>query len=274
MKLVTHLNPDLDAVASIWLIKRFLPGWDEAEVAFLPEKEQKDIDMDPEVLHVDVGRGKLDHHQTREYLSATKLVWNYIRAKRQGVRDLDEKAIERMVEIVTEVDNARDMLWGEYNTNRYKFYLHSLIDGIRGLAGSDEEAANFGMKGLDAVFLNLKSKIRAEEEIKSDGQKFQNRWGKGLAIETGNEAVLLEGEGQGFVLIIRKDPKSGAVRIFARSDSAVDLTEAYNSVRELDPESDWYLHQSKKMLLNQSSVNPGMRPTKLTLDEVIKLFEK
>ena len=34
--IVTHAAPDLDAVTSVWLIKRFLQGWNEAEVRFVP----------------------------------------------------------------------------------------------------------------------------------------------------------------------------------------------------------------------------------------------
>ena len=68
--IVTHTNPDMDAVSSVWLIKRFLPGWEEARVNFVKsiesteEKNQK-ADTNPNELWVDVGRGKLDHHQLR-----------------------------------------------------------------------------------------------------------------------------------------------------------------------------------------------------------------
>ena len=37
--IVTHMRPDLDAVGSVWAIKRFLPGWEEAIVRFVPAGE-------------------------------------------------------------------------------------------------------------------------------------------------------------------------------------------------------------------------------------------
>ena len=37
---VTHSSPDLDAIASVWLIKKFLPGWEEATVQFVPAGER------------------------------------------------------------------------------------------------------------------------------------------------------------------------------------------------------------------------------------------
>ena len=275
MKIITHFNPDLDAVTSIWLLKRFFSGWHTAEVDFVKAEVIKEADLNPEVLYVDVGSGKLDHHQTGEYLSASAVVWKFVQKNRSGkpLRELDIKAVDRLIEVVTQIDNARDLVWPEVTENRYKFYLHTLIAGIRGLAGSDIEAVNFGLLALEAVFHNLKNKIRAEEEIKT-GEKFLTVWGEAVAAETGNEEVLWEGEAEGYVLTMRKDPETGSVRIFARYDSKVDLTSLYNKVKELDPQSDWYLHTSKKMLLNQASVNPGMRPTKLSLETLISLLKK
>ena len=34
--IVTHNSPDWDAITAVWLIKRFLPNWENAEVQFVP----------------------------------------------------------------------------------------------------------------------------------------------------------------------------------------------------------------------------------------------
>lgn len=277
-KIVTHINPDLDAVTSVWLLKRFLPGWEEAEVGFCPASETLDdqpVDTNPDILHVDTGLGELDHHQFNKYLSAAKLCFDYIKQKRKGEKlsPLDEAALERIVQVATEVDNARDLNWPEVAEDRYDFYFHTIIAGIRGLAGSDEEVITYGLKGLDAIFHQVKKRLDAEEELKK-GVEFKTPWGKALGVESGNDNVLWEGEKKGYCLVVRKDPESGGVRIYSRYDTDVDLTEAYNKFRELDPNSDWYLHQSKKLLLNQASVNPNMRPTKLSLEEIIKVLKE
>lgn len=272
-KAITHINPDLDAVASVWLIKRFLPGWKEAEIDFVVVTKVANVDADPNVLYVDVGRGKLDHHQTGEFLSAAKLCFDFVKKarKREKLSPLDEEVLKRVVKVVTEVDNARDLSWQEVKQDRYKFYLHTLISGIRGLAGSDQEAMGFGLKALDAVAFNLKNKIRAEEELK-EGIRFETPWGQAIALESSNEEVLWEGETQGFCLVVKKDPETGAVRTYGHYDKGVDLTKAYNKFKKLDPQSDWFLHASKKLLLNQASVNPDMRPTKLKLEQIVKVL--
>ena len=65
--IVTHINPDQDAISSVWLVKRFFPGWDKAEVKFVPAGKtlnSNSPDNDPEIIHVDTGLGKFDHHTT------------------------------------------------------------------------------------------------------------------------------------------------------------------------------------------------------------------
>ena len=90
---------------------------------------------------------------------------------------------------------------------------------------------------------------------------------------SGNEEVLWQGEIEGFCLVVRKDPETGAVRIYARYDRPVDLSAAYKKFKALDPQAGWFLHASKKLLLNQSSVNPQMQPTKLSLETIIQVLK-
>jgi hypothetical protein len=279
-KIITHRNPDLDAIACVWILRHYLPGWEEAKADFISSgdalKKGAGVDQDPEVLWVDVGHGRLDHHQTGEYLSAMEVCFVYIKEKRknQPLRKLDEKALERMIKVVTEIDNARDIRWPEAIKDRYLFYLYNLIEGLGKLSKTDEQTVNFGLMALDSILCNLKQKIRAEEELEK-GIRFKTPWGKAIGLNSSSsKQVLWLGQIKGYILAVGKDPKSGAVRIYARPGSKVDLTKAYNKVRKLDPKADWFLHATKTLLLNQSSVNPGMKPTKLTLEDIIRILEK
>ncbi len=275
--IVTHINPDLDAVCGVWLIKRFLPGWKEAEIEFCEPQSTLDgqpVDSNPNILHVDVGMGKLDHHQSEEITSAAKLCFDYITQQRKGqpLKELDKKALVQIIEVVNEVDNARDLNWPETKNGRNNFYLHNLIAGIRGMAGSDEEAMDFGLKGMDAAFHQIKKSIDAQEELKK-GIEFETQWGKAIAVETGNDSVLWEGEKTGFCLVIRKDSETGGVRIYSRYDTKVDLTNAYNKLKKMDSKADWFLHSSKNLLLNMAT-SKKMRPTKLSLKQIIEIISK
>lgn len=279
-KIITHLNPDLDAVVSVWLIKRFLPGWEEAKIGFEgpdeAEKKEKEAD-DPGTLRVDVGQGKLDHHQTTDYLSAAQLCLDFVKKEKakegERLKPLEEKALNSLVKVVTEVDQAADLGWEEVSQDRYYFNLSNLIDGLKGIGEVDDEIVSFGFRALESLLLNLKNKFRAEEEL-GEGIKFETSWGKAIGVASGNRHAAWLGERLGYCLVVLKYPDSGGVRMYARPDSKVDLTQAYSQLKKLDPESDWFLHISKKILLNQSATNPGMRPTKLSLEKIIELLSQ
>lgn len=275
-KVVTHINPDLDAICSVWLIKKFLPGWQETEINFIPAEStlnNEPVDSNPEVLHVDVGWGKLDHHHFKGFLSASKLTFDYILEARSGekLKPLEEQALKLIVEVVNDIDNARELTWGEIQKPRYRFYLHDLFLGLRSLGATDMETMEFGLKSLDAILNNFKNQLRAQEELK-EGLKFKTPWGQALAMETGNEAVIIEGEKAGYCLVVRKDPKKGGVRIYALPDSKADLQKTYNWLKENDKEGEWFLHSSHKLLLNESRTKP-MKPTKLSLDQIVEVLK-
>jgi hypothetical protein len=79
-RIVTHKSCDIDAISSAWLLKRFYPNWDGAEIVFVNAGEglqghgQAEAGSDNvieildgvETIHVDTGMGALDHHQTSD----------------------------------------------------------------------------------------------------------------------------------------------------------------------------------------------------------------
>lgn len=273
---ITHVNPDLDAITSVWLIKKFLPDWQDAKVKFTQAIDNSDplVDADPEVLYVDVGRGKLDHHQTADYLSATRLVFDFIKQQRKGqvLSPSDQEALQVMVETVTEIDNACDLSWPESKDFRSEFYLHWLLSGLRGTGKTDPQVVKFGFLSLDVILHNLKVRIEAQKEIKQRGKEFETPWGKAVALETGNESTLREGEKVGYVLVIKRNPDKGGIRIYARHDSPVNLKNVFTKLKKIDNDGDWFLHASGRILLNESRTKE-MKPTKLTLEQVVEVLK-
>src|SRR3989344_3796508 len=101
--IVTHIGPDLDAIASVWLVKTFWPGWEEAEITFVPAgapPNKMEPDSDPEIIHVDTGFGKFDHHQTDADTCASMLVYAEV-VKLHG----PDPALERMMAVINDVDH-------------------------------------------------------------------------------------------------------------------------------------------------------------------------
>ncbi|KKP53042.1 MAG: hypothetical protein UR42_C0001G0009 [Candidatus Roizmanbacteria bacterium GW2011_GWA2_33_33] len=120
--IVTHLSPDLDAIASVWLIKKYFPDWNNAQIKFVPSGTTLDDqlpDSDKNIIHVDTGMGKFDHHQTNDYTSATKLVYKYL-VGRDLIEEKEIKSLEKIVEYVNSTDHFADFSVIRGRPNRFQ----------------------------------------------------------------------------------------------------------------------------------------------------------
>ena len=298
--IVTHMSPDWDAIGSVWLIKKFLAGWDKAEVKFVPagqrfrnlELKTKNLEQEnpietigeDEVIHVDTGLGSLDHHQTQDTnVCGASLTWEYVKQqieKSGGKLTPDHiEAVSRIVKVIVDTDHFKEVYWKDAAADYQEFSLLGLLEGYKiQKPGQDDEYVKLGIDCLEALVHTFENRIWAEKEIKEKGIEFKTKYGKGMGFETLNDTVLKLAQKQGYILVVRKDPRKGYVRIktlpATEKDKGVDLTLAYEQLRKIDPEATWFLHISKKMLLNGTPKNPKMRPTKLSLKDIIKVLEK
>ncbi len=271
--IVAHIGPDLDAITSIWLVKMFFAGWEEASLAFVPAGktlEGKPPDDNPEILHVDTGFGKFDHHQTDADTCASLLVYEEIK-KTRGT----DHALERLVMIVNDVDHFREVFYPNPVADFWDFGLVSQIDGWRLMyADNPIKIVELGMQALDGIYKMFQNKVWAEKELKEKGVAFETKWGKGIGVETPNDEVVHLAQKMGYVVAVRKDPKKGYLRIKALPKKEIDLEPVYNELKKQEPDATWFLHASHHMVLNGSSKNPDMRPTKKTLQQIIDVIKK
>ncbi len=272
--IVTHISIDLDAITSCWLIKKYLNGWEDADLAFVPAGStlnNKSPDEDPNIVHVDTGFGKFDHHQTQEYTSASKLVFEYLCDKKL-IPARDETALERIMTYVNDTDHFGEVNYPNPQDDRYDFCLHQLVYGLRAINGNDAAIVNSSFPLLEAALLLLKNKISAESEIKK-GYECTIKWGKSLILETSNQESIKLGLKTGYVLVATKDPRKGNIRIKTLPEKKYDLTSLYEKIIQLDKKGTWFLHVSKNMLLNASSKNPNFVPSSLSTKKLIEIVK-
>lgn len=284
------MRPDLDAVGAVWAIKRFLPNWEDAEVRFVPAGERlaakgkgqrvkstKVIEKigEDEVAHVDTGLGPLDHHQTdSEDTCAAKRAWEWVVKNQKSERE----AGDRLMTMICEIDHFKEVFWPDPASDRYEITVSRILDGLKLLEKEDKEIMEFGLLCMNSLYRAFQNKVWAEKELREKGIEFKTRFGNGIGVQTYNDDVIHLSQRMGYQVALRKDPRKAYVRIKAtppvKGQRDIDLTPAYEKLKRMDPQATWFLHVSKRMLLNGTAKNPKMKPTKLSLQEIIEVLEK
>jgi len=272
--IVTHLSPDLDAIASVWLIKKYLPNWNDAQVKFVPSGttlDNQSPDSDKDVIHVDTGLGKFDHHQTNDYTSATKLVYKYL-IGRDYIEEKEIKPLEKIIEYVNSTDHFAEVFYSDPEADRYDFMIRQLVDGLKVINRDEAKLMEIIFLLLESALIVFKNKVNAEEEI-NRGFVFKSYLGRSLALESKNEEAVKLALKKGFTLVIRRHPEVGFTRIKTIPEKKYSLRPIYEKILEVDKKGSWFFHISGHMLLNGSSGNPKLIPTTLSINKIIEIVK-
>jgi len=283
MLIVTHHAPDLDAIGSAWLLKRFdAQHYADSQNAFVDpgstinpsEAERLGFQMH-QVTHVDTGLGEFDHHQPdrgREHICATSLALDY--AIRLHPELKQDEALQYMVEYVTAIDHFEEIYWTDPSSPRNSFMIHELINGFESTGMHDDDSLlQFGIHCLDSAYASLRETFQARDSIKN-GTSFSISVGKALAIVSKNDQVIKFAQKAGFMVVIKQNPEDGAIRIKARPDAQLDLISLHKKILQIDHVGTWYYHPSGKMLLNGSKKHRNQRPSSITVQQVVDLVKE
>jgi len=282
--IVTHHAPDLDAITSVWLLKKWAgQDYADAQVAFVnPGATISDLELEAlgftpaKITHVDTGLGEFDHHQAEkvglEYC-ASSLVHDYLCQLHPELKN--DLALQEIVKFVLQIDHFREIDWPNPSDLKYEFMIHEIIAGLEAEQLHDDDSQlHFGMTCLDGIYHALKNRLEAEQKIKEKGIFFKIKAGRAMAIATGNDDTLKLAQLTGCVLAIKKDSHSGNIRIKARPDADLDLKALHEAILERDQVGDWFYHNSGKMLLNGSRKKAHTSASPLALKELISLVKK
>lgn len=275
--IVTHQSPDLDSVASAWLIKRYIPEFQDAKLTLVAAGhtlEDMEVDADPDIIHCDTGGGRFDHHHIvdpEKKHSATERVYTYLCEHNLLKQELIQP-LGRISAYATLIDHLGEINFPDPLNDRYDFALHMIIVGMKKTDMTDEAVYENAWNALDGILIVLREKGEAEQVL-ADAIEFNTKWGKGLAINSENTAAQTMALFKGYVVVVQKNPKTGAARIKSIPDPKIDLTPAYNQIQKDDTAGEWFLHISKNMLLNASSKGAAMAPTALSLTQLQHILE-
>ncbi len=283
--LVTHRSPDLDAIASTWMMHRFFSAQlGEALFAFVPAGERLSPEqaaqlgaMEEDLIHLDTGLGEFDHHQSdraKKRMCATSLVFDHLCSIQKDKKD--DQSLAFLTEYVTQIDLFEDSAWKDADDLRYELMLAGVINGAKASGRYDDaQLLLFGFGVLDAVYAQLRDEFRALEIIQKEGQSFKVGKIRAIALASSNGAVEKRAQKMGFDLMVRKNEEKGDIRIkITPKVPDADLTSTYERILKEDTVGTWFLHGSKRMLLNGSSKNPDQIPSPLSLIQVVKILKE
>lgn len=282
--IVTHHAPDLDAITATWLLKRFhAQKFAEAHIGFVSPGEKISLEEAEklgcqlhEITYVDTGFGEFDHHQparATQRVCAASLVFDYLTEVYPDKKE--DLALQSIVEMVNQIDHFEEVMWPEPESERYLFMIHELIRGHEFTdPHNDDSQMHFGFQCLDNVYATLTQYHKAKEIIQRKGKELNLNIGKALILNTRNDDTIKIAQKMGYILVVRKDPKLGHIRIKARPDSAITLHDLYEKIQELDKEGTWFFHGSGKMLLNGSQKNHNQKPSPLNSDQLTIILKE
>lgn len=273
---MTHIHPDLDAIMSSWLLIRFNQSqFGDAKFEFVPAPHTyKDLppDNDPNVVHVDVGTGKFDHHKPGGFATcATKLVWEELIALKL-VSEEDE-SLKTLVDIAYEIDTFADCYWPGTESPRMALMLHEIIPALHRLQLYDNEAVlRMVFVYLDAAYQRLKDWEKGKDAI-NEGKEFESVWGKGVIVTTAADDVSKTAQKMGYDIVVIHDPQKGYLKIKTAPAVKLPLRALYDKIclRE-DPER-WVYHNSGHMLFSGSDKGQLKERTQLSLNDLTEMIE-
>lgn len=272
--IVTHQSPDIDAITSVWLVRRFLSGWKDARCVFVSAGQTldgADPDIHPDIMHVDTGFGLYDHHQNNDDTCAAEKVFKHIQ-KKKDLKAMDAIALERIVAVVNRYDHFKEVFLEPANDDMYDFSLANLINGVKLKLQDDTQVVHYVETMLDGLFINFKNKINAESTIMT-GFEFKSSWGRGIAFESENDETMKLALKEGFDLVVRRSGTYKYMRIKTHPRVKKSLKSLHEKILTVDKEALWFYHSSGRMLLNGSSKAKNSIPSSLSLPSVIALIK-
>jgi len=275
--IVTHIRPHLDEVCALWIIQKYWPQFAEADIEFVatgPTGGERWNDVEPDsnpfVVYVGVGQGRFDEHKGAEgddQESAASLVWKETKEK-YNIPKGYQTAVERIVEYVKQEDLGQFMK-GENN----QFNLPAILSGIYGVNNRDSaKEYTIGREVMEGIMFEMIKRVSAEKDW-AGRKEFETPWGRGAALISDISGIERIAYSEGFVLIVNHNTAKTYHGFRADPDSEVDLTNVALRIEQLEPQAEWFLHQSKRMLLCGGSITNTTNHSNLTLDQLIDLVK-
>jgi len=268
--LATHVIPHLDDIAALWLLVRFDPSAKRAPLKFV-ETSPEGVKLPKGAIGVGVGRGVYDEHKGDKKDSAVSLVWKDLKRRGRTPKGLRGTALAALVDFVRRGD------MGEYiGKEGPGIPLATTLRALAKLPGeSSESATRVGFRLLDAELVLYEERAKIDAAL-ARGKRFMTKWGRGIGVTVEAVPGMVSGRiaELGYAMVVLRYPKEGFLHVRATPGTRVDLSKLAKVVMKEEPKARWYLHHSKKMLLQGDWIAPISTRSKYGVDGMTRLIRK
>jgi len=287
--IVTHEYPDLDAIMSIWLLRRYgndlFPGVATAKLEFLPaQRFYGKGDEITDTIVVDIEGGHFDHHGPEKSTKCSAmLIAEYLSLGKKT-------SLAKMIRYVNLVDTTGKASSTIPDPLLLLFSIGEMIKGWHSLNGSDfVRTVNLVCQCLDAINeterLWLSAKSDSENAIVVQGGSI-----KVIGLSSDSTSAMKVGRSLYADVVVVKD-SNGHVGITATSGikwKEPDLTPTirmlrlvesslssnHYSIDQLSEVGDllgWFFHSSRVIISCGGPKARNRQPTLMTLSEICSL---
>lgn len=268
---VTHRKPHLDEVVAAWLMRTFDPDMQDCAFEFITNTPTGgEVPAGDQYVPVGVGRGKYDEHGRHVGHSASQLVFQDLLHRGLIPNDqFEDKAVEWLVDYAHKEDTAQ---WATDDPDVYSFALPAILRGLWLIHKDDQVVMETGLQVMGGLVAQLNERAKFLKDWE-DRIEFETEWGKAVGVHSTYRLADRFAYHHGFALRVQTDPTKPYGDFRANPRSEVDLSNIYEQMNKLEP-GQWYLHQSKKILLANSDTAGEGRGTKYQLNELIDFVRK
>lgn len=271
MKIYTHINPDLDAVCSVWAVRNFVPGFSLADVEFVRANwDGKDLTENDIAVDLEAGgkgiKGNMDKDGTTHSAFAT-IVARY-------ADEEDKRALEHFVQYVDAQDahgSAVEYLAPNIDERAKEILsssgVNTVLRALQAQYRDDVKIVSVFGEILDGLYKMGLSRIRAEKEAD------RAEWVGKVAVirnakEFGTNGELFRRGARAVVYV--DGPNLGVVRA-----STVEARMDHSSIRSLiGDEEGWFFHPAGFMASRGSRKAPATTPSRVDPARLAEIVNK
>lgn len=268
----THHRPDLDAAASVWCVKTFVPGYEEAEVRFVPanwdgkELEEEDLAVDIEAG----GKGiKGEKGQNGIVHSAfASLMRRYAPLEDQG-------ALTHLVRFVDLQDSRgsviRSLGFGKEEQSTLSVLSATSLNAVlRALQAKHDFNDEIIIARMSEIFDGLLETERARRRAQEESNRAFVLPGGIVAIvkepkELYTNAILFE---RGIRVVIYVDGNNIGLVRSNEEPLRMDHPKIQEVVQKAGEFKEWFAHPAGFLFCRGSRKSPAETPSKVQPDEL------